>query len=106
MDYPFSNLLGARYRGGDLLLHGNTLLSPTQTHTFNTHFLQLRIVTIRVWHGEWPLNEGQRPNFSGVRVALGTSYTPGGGNRRAWAKRLRERSPTEISPIRNFFNAA
>jgi hypothetical protein len=29
MDYKFSNLLGAPYRGGDLLLHGNTLLSPT-----------------------------------------------------------------------------
>jgi periodic tryptophan protein 2 len=29
MDYKFSNLLGAPYRGGDLLLHGTTLLSPT-----------------------------------------------------------------------------
>ena len=27
-DFRFSNLLGAPYRGGTLLLHGNTLLSP------------------------------------------------------------------------------
>jgi periodic tryptophan protein 2 len=27
-DYRFSNLLGAPYRGGTLLLHENTLLSP------------------------------------------------------------------------------
>lgn len=28
MDYKFSNLLGAPYRGGALLLHGNTLITP------------------------------------------------------------------------------
>ncbi len=28
MDFRFSNLLGAPYRGGTLLLHENTLLSP------------------------------------------------------------------------------
>jgi hypothetical protein len=27
-DFRFANLLGAPYRGGTLLLHGNTLLSP------------------------------------------------------------------------------
>jgi periodic tryptophan protein 2 len=27
MDYKFSNLLGAPYRGGNLILHGNELLS-------------------------------------------------------------------------------
>ena len=28
MNYRFSNLLGAPYRGGTLLLHGDVLLSP------------------------------------------------------------------------------
>jgi periodic tryptophan protein 2 len=28
MDFKFSNLLGAPYRGGNLLLHGNTLITP------------------------------------------------------------------------------
>lgn len=28
MNYQFSNLLGAPYRGGNLLLHGNDLLAP------------------------------------------------------------------------------
>lgn len=28
MDYKFSNLLGAPYRGGTLLIHGSELLSP------------------------------------------------------------------------------
>ena len=28
MDYTFANLLGAPYRGGNLLLHGPELLSP------------------------------------------------------------------------------
>jgi hypothetical protein len=35
---------------------------------------------------KWPLNEAQRPQFRGVRVALlGTGYNPGEGNR--WASR-------------------
>jgi periodic tryptophan protein 2 len=28
MNYKFSNLLGAPYRGGTLLIHGNELLTP------------------------------------------------------------------------------
>lgn len=28
MNYRFSNLLGAPYRGGNVVLHGNELLSP------------------------------------------------------------------------------
>jgi hypothetical protein len=28
MDYQFSNLLGAPYRGGNLVIHGTELLSP------------------------------------------------------------------------------
>ncbi len=28
MNYKFSNLLGAPYRGGNLVLHGNELLTP------------------------------------------------------------------------------
>ena len=37
--------------------------------------------------GEWSLNDGHILNFRGVRVALGTSYNPGEGNRRASRKR-------------------
>lgn len=28
MNFKFSNLLGAPYRGGNLIIHGNDLLSP------------------------------------------------------------------------------
>ncbi len=28
MNFRFSNLLGAPYRGGNILIHGNELLSP------------------------------------------------------------------------------
>jgi hypothetical protein len=45
---------------------------------------QLRIVTLG-WArcDTWPLNDGQRPNFRVVRVALDTGYDPVEGNRRA-----------------------
>jgi hypothetical protein len=38
----------------------------------------------RVWHGatgKWPLNDGQPPNFRGVRVHVSTGYNPGERNR-------------------------
>jgi hypothetical protein len=39
----------------------------------------------RVWHGatETGVNDGQMPNFRGVRIALGTGYAPVEANRRA-----------------------
>jgi hypothetical protein len=39
---------------------------------------------VRSWrHREWSLNDGQIPNFRGVRVASGTGYNRVEGNRRA-----------------------
>jgi hypothetical protein len=51
----------------------------------------------------WSLNERQTPHVRGVRVALGTGYHPGEGNRRA-SRNSRELIPTRIPnvPIRNF----
>ena len=39
-----------------------------------------------VWHGatEWSFNEGQIPNSRGVRVVLGTGYSPIRGTGWAW----------------------
>jgi hypothetical protein len=42
-----------------------------------------------------PLNEGQIPNLRGVRVALGTGYDPGEGNRRAARNGLVSHLPPE-----------
>jgi hypothetical protein len=68
---------------------------------------KLRIVTLGFGTGrqkKWPSNEGQLPNVRVVRVAVGTGYTPGEGNRRAWRDGGVSSSPTRvpISPIRNF----
>jgi hypothetical protein len=43
---------------------------------------------------KWPLNDGQIPNFRGVRVALGSSYNQCRGKSAGVAKRPREQSPT------------
>ena len=68
---------------------------------------KLRIVTpIRFWDWrdrKWPLNDGQIPKLSGVRVALSTGY-----NRRASRNGIVSDLPPEIPPeiphgtIRNF----
>jgi hypothetical protein len=42
---------------------------------------KLRIVMIGFGAGLAPLNEGKRPTNRVVRVALGTGYNPGEGNR-------------------------
>jgi hypothetical protein len=71
----------------------------------------LRIGRLGFWHGgdrEWPLNEGQRPNCRGERVALGTGYNHGRGIGRAWRNsRASCRPPPEIPnvTIRNLFIA-
>jgi hypothetical protein len=61
--------------------------------------------TDRFWHGaaENPLNEGHRPNFRGVRVALGTGYNRVEGNRRALRHgRVSPSHRNPYVPIRNF----
>ena len=46
------------------------------------------------------LNDLQQPNFRGVRVALGTRYNPGEGNRRASRNGRVSDLPPEILPVR------
>jgi hypothetical protein len=53
--------------------------------------------TIRVWHGgdrKWPLNDGQRPNFRGVREVLSKGYNRVRGESAGVAKRPRELKPS------------
>jgi hypothetical protein len=66
----------------------------------------MRIVTSGVWaRGDrnWALNEGQIPNFRGVRVALGTGFTRGEGDWRAARNARVSHLPPEIPTIRDFF---
>jgi hypothetical protein len=48
---------------------------------------------------EWSLNDGQRPNFRGVRVALGTGYNRVEGNRRASRNGRVSDLPPEIPTV-------
>lgn len=59
MDYQFSNLLGAPYRGGTLLLQGNTLLSPVGN----------RVTQARARVARAALSRAQPPRRLGLRVA-------------------------------------
>jgi hypothetical protein len=63
---------------------------------------KLRIVMLGFGDRKGSLNEGQAPNFRVVRVALGTGYYPGEGNRRvsqaiSYPKSLTLRFPTSSS---------
>lgn len=41
MNYKFANLLGAPYRGGNILLHGNELLSPVGNRVSQVGYVRL-----------------------------------------------------------------
>jgi hypothetical protein len=65
-------------------------IGPVRFHTrrrpVRTAMQQLRIVMVGVWHGateKGSLNDGQIPNFRGVRVHVSTVYNRVEGNRRA-----------------------
>jgi hypothetical protein len=61
----------------------------------------MRIRTIRVWHGateKWPLSEGHRPHFRGVRVALGTGYSRPGNEDGARVSSARH-APTRVQSL-------
>jgi hypothetical protein len=55
---------------------------------------KLRIVTLGVARGgrEWPLNDGQIPNFRGVRVHASSGYNRVEGNRRGLVSALPPKS--------------
>jgi hypothetical protein len=59
---------------------------------------KLRIVTLGVARGgrEWPLNDGQIPNFRGVRVHASSGYNRVEGNRRGLVSAL----PPKLSTLR------
>ena len=63
MDFKFANLLGAPYRGGNILLAGTELLSPVGNRVS------------QVWHDAAPLclcslSQPQSPGTYNVREAL------------------------------------
>jgi hypothetical protein len=82
----------------------------TISRSFHTEMQKLRIVTIGLAPGDrkWSLNDGQIPNFRGVRVHVSTGYNRVEGNRWALRNGLVSDLPPEIPhvTIRNFCMSA
>jgi hypothetical protein len=74
---------------------GSRWAPPSPASSRHVAFIQHSAMQqLRIGRIGWPLNDGQIPNFRGVRVAHGTSYNPGEGNRRASRNGRVSSSPT------------